>query len=219
MKILSWAQIVERFSRLTGGSSPGQRKNNEYARLSLRRLEDRRVLNGAPVTAGVTVEDMKGAVVVNVQGPAPGNHTGHDFKISTDTRQGQIQLELTDHGTILYEAELNKFKSLTIQTNGHNNTLTIDFSNGNPLPHGGLFFVDTGTAAGGASNDVLQIVHGSASSVGYSFDSASAGHIDITSGSSTSTIGWSGSSVQIQDQLLAATRSFSVGLGGQVDLS
>ena len=34
-------------------------------RLSLRRLEDRRVLNGSPINMGITISDAKGAVIVD----------------------------------------------------------------------------------------------------------------------------------------------------------
>ena len=59
MHLPSWRQIVARISTWKTGVSSFKTERRDFARLSLRRLEDRRVLNGSPVGMGITISDMQ----------------------------------------------------------------------------------------------------------------------------------------------------------------
>src|SRR5262245_55376709 len=98
MRLPSWHQIISRFARQIFRPRARDRKRQDFARLSLRRLEDRRVLSVTPVGMGVTISDAQGAVVVDA---SQASDTTQTFTVSLQSNNGQIQLELTDNGTIL----------------------------------------------------------------------------------------------------------------------
>ena len=52
------------------------------------------------------------------------------FDMSLNSQNGKIDLELTDHGTILYEEEINKIASVTFLAAANNDSLVVDFTNG-----------------------------------------------------------------------------------------
>src|SRR5258708_27183262 len=97
MRLPSWHEIVGRIRRGTDRRSSHDRKYRDFARLSIRRLEDRRVLNGAPVGMGVTISDAQGALVVDA---TQAGGTSQKFELSLVETNGRIELELTDNGTI-----------------------------------------------------------------------------------------------------------------------
>ena len=174
MHLPSWRQIVARISTWKTGVSFTPRERRDFARLSLRRLEDRRVLNGTPLGMGISITDAKGAVIVDA---SQAEGTGHSFDMSLNSNNGKIDLELTDHGTILYEEEINKVASVTFLAAGNNDKLTVDFGNGDPIPSGGVAFFVSGGAQQGLPGDSLQLVNGAAGSVAYSLSNPTSGQV------------------------------------------
>lgn len=87
-----------------------------------------------------------------------------------------------------------------------NDRLTIDFTNGNPIPTSGLSY-----NGGTAGNDSLELVGGSGfDTIAHNFASASSGTISLTGGSKTSVVSYSGLE-PIVDSLGAANRVFTYG--------
>ncbi len=207
MHLPSWRQIVARISTWKTGISANHRERRDFARLSLRRLEDRRVLNGTAVGMEISITDAKGAVIVDASQDAG---AGNSFDMSLNSNNGKIDLELTDHGTILYEEEINKIASVTFLAAANNQALTIDFANGDPIPTGGVSFVVEGGAQQGLPGDSLQLVNGAAGTVAYSLSNPTSGQVSIDIGSQHSSIAFSGMA-QVSDELIAASRSFSIG--------
>src|ERR1700738_1071786 len=109
MRLPSWHQIISRFARHILRPRSRDRKRQNFARLSLRRLEDRRVLSATPVGMGVTISDAQGALVVDATQAGGTNQT---FDVSLQNVNGKIELELTDNGTILYENEIANIASI-----------------------------------------------------------------------------------------------------------
>ena len=138
--------------------------------------------------------------------------------LSLNSQNGKIDLELTDHGTILYEEEINKIASVTFLASGNDQALTIDFANGDPIPTGGVSFIVSGGVQQGLPGDSLQLVNGAAGSVAYSLSNSASGQVTIGIGSQNSSIEFSGMT-QVSDELIAATRSFTIGADSQVQLT
>ena len=205
MRLPSWQQMIGRLWRRTAGATSHGRRRNDFARLSLRRLEDRRVLNGAPVGMGLTISDAQGALVVDAAG------AGQKVTVSLESKNGMIDLELTSNGTILYEQEVDKIASVTFRASGSNDALVVDFSHGDPIPVGGITFIPAGPALPGGVGDSLQFVNGSVNAVAYSLSSPTDGQVNITAGAQNSAVRFSGSGETVTDLLNAQSRSFSIG--------
>ncbi len=208
MRLPSWHQIVGRFAPRIFRPRLRDRKRSDFVRLSVRRLEDRRVLSGTPVGMGVTISDAQGALLVDATQASGTNQT---FDVSLQNVNGKIELELTDNGTILYEDEIANIASVEFLGAANNDTLIVDFSNGDPIPTGGISFVSAGSAQPGAPGDTLQFVNGSVSNVAYTLSGQTSGQVTISVGSQLSTVQFSGVAETVTDQLAAATRSFSIG--------
>ncbi|HEY3967410.1 MAG TPA: hypothetical protein VGM05_22810, partial [Planctomycetaceae bacterium] len=223
MHLPSWRQIIARISTWSARNAPRDAGRSGFAKLSMRRLEDRRMLSGAPVGMGVTVEDLQGALIVTAGvsggGTVQNSGTGQAIDLALESKDGRIELELTSNGTILYEEEFDKIASLTFKSTAGNDSLIIDFSHGDPIPGGGVIFVGAGTAQPGSPGDSLQIINGTVDSVAYSMSNLTGGQIEISSGSQNSSITYSGAD-QITDELIAASRSLTIGSGiSQVQIS
>ncbi len=142
------------------------RRQNDEIELSLMRLEERRVLNasglelaaaapadsggtgdGGAQIAGASAESTGGEEVDIWGGARLYRGTGEDadaILLDTGTPEGTVQLS----GSIT---------SLTINGSDGDDTLTVDFSNGNPLPTGGLTF--NGGAQATAAGDALIVAN------------------------------------------------------------
>ena len=93
---------------------------------------------------------------------------------------------------------------MQIKGSGTNDKLIIDYSNGNPLPSGGISIIEQ---AGAGGNQLL--LEGTAGTVTYALNSANSGSITVDS----TTISFSGLGT-IVDDLSAANRSIVVAAGG-----
>src|SRR5262249_28023664 len=130
MRLLSWRLMVGRFVRRVSLAESSNWKQRDFCRLSVRRLEDRRVLSGTPVGRAVTVSDAKAALVVD---STHAGRTNPTFDVSLQNVKGKIELELTGHGTILYENEIANIASIRFQSLVNHGNLIVDFSNGHPI--------------------------------------------------------------------------------------
>src|SRR6516162_7894520 len=62
MRSSSWQRMVGRLVRRVSFAESPNWKQRHFCRLSIRRLENRRVLSGTPLGTAVTVSDAKGAL-------------------------------------------------------------------------------------------------------------------------------------------------------------
>lgn len=98
--------------------------------------------------------------------------------------------------------EINQIDSLNVTgRDSADDTLTVDFSNGNPIPTPGISY-DGGTGG----NDTLDLIGGSVTDVSHNFTSSSSGDVTVD-GSMLSYTGLE----PINDLLAAQTRSFTFG--------
>ena len=102
MRSSSWQRMVGRLVRRVSFAESPNWKQRHFCRLSIRRLENRRVLSGTPLGTAVTVSDAKGALVVDSTHAGRTNQT-HD--VSLQKMNGKIELELTDNAnrTVKYK--------------------------------------------------------------------------------------------------------------------
>ena len=154
--------------------------------------------NGGTSSAAVTVNlnDLAEAVVVSPT----------DFPVDglTLVRSGStVRFVNTVSGADVIPAhELASISSLTVTgRDGADDTLTVDFANGSPIPASGVSY-DGGTGG----NDTLDLIGGSATDVAHTFTSASSGDVSVD-GSLLSYTGLE----PINDLLAAQTRSFTFG--------
>ena len=208
MRLPSWHQMISRFVRQILRPRSRDRKRENFVRLSLRRLEDRRVLNATPVGMGVTISDAQGALVVDA---TQASGTSQNFNVSLQNVNGKIELELTDNGTILYEDDIANIASIEFQGLANNDALVVDFSNGDPIPTGGISYVGGTSNQPGTPADSLQFINGTANNVSYNLSGPTSGQVTIAVGAQTSTVQFSGVAETVTDQLAAATRSFTIG--------
>ncbi|MSR59418.1 MAG: hypothetical protein EXS05_17535 [Planctomycetaceae bacterium] len=176
----------------------------------MRRLEDRRVLDGAavvPPPVEVTESDA-GAVVVNV-GPADG--AADVFKVIRSEADGKDLLQVTINGSVVFSEDLDQVASITINGTTDQETLVVDFGDGNPIPVGGINFVGASDASALGQADAVMFVNGAVDSVAYAFSGTTDGSISLTTGGTTSTIELSASVQTVTDLLSATTRSFTFG--------
>ena len=177
----------------------GRRNCARHAPLQVTRLEERRVLNAAP-TAVLTGEGVL-TVSTNVSdGSAAAVH------MKTVQENGHSVLDVNVNGQSAYHGDQNAVKAIHIAGSSGSDTLIIDFSGGNPIPHGGLVFNGAGQGAGAA--DSVKMIGGSFSAVSYSITQAGAGAIQLAAGANTSVVALQNVE-QVNDSLVAAKRSFS----------
>ncbi|MFN0054364.1 MAG: beta strand repeat-containing protein [Planctomycetales bacterium] len=207
MRISIWQRLVDRL--LGTGFAPARRSRRErqQVRLSLRRLEERCVLDAAAVALpNVQVTEGEGGAVVVASAPADG--AADVFQILRNESHGKDLLQINHNGSTIYSQEVDKVASLTIHGNSDVETLVIDFGAGNPIPTDGIMFVGVAGAEGG---DALFLNHGSARSIQYQLLGGSSGVISVDQQGVTSTIEFSGSVSSIQDTLTAASRTLNLG--------
>lgn len=97
------------------------------------------------------------------------------------------------------------FDPVIITGSSGDDTLTIDFSGGNPIAPGGVTFVGGGS---GSSGDSLVLVNGTVDAVTHAFANATDGTISLTSGTATSVVTYQAVTNTIVDQLAATNRTY-----------
>jgi VCBS repeat-containing protein len=135
-------------------------------------------------------------------GPAAGDGDPDVFGIS---RSGDEVL-VTVNGMEAYRAALAGVPSLTINGSGDDDSLSIDFSGGDPVPGGGIFY-----NGGGSGDDDVLALSGSVGSVSHMFSGPGAGSVQVDG----SVITYTGLE-PIFDSLAASQRSFT--FAGGADL-
>lgn len=116
-------------------------------------------------------------------------------------------IEVTDNttGTVIITQPLNPATPLVVTGTSADDTVTIDFSGGNPIPAGGATF--NGGGAGG-SGDQLTLINGTFDSVTHVFFDASSGRITMQSGSTTSILNYQAVTSAIIDLLTVQNRIY-----------
>jgi hypothetical protein len=138
---------------------------------------------------------------VTINGDQSGSAINDSFVL--DRIPGSSEIEVTVNGVREY-AGLPEGLSLVINGLGGNDTLTVDYANGNPIPAGGLSF------SGGAGTDKL-IIHGGGATVGsYTPDGTNGAAGQIVIG--TSTINFDGleSATPVELDGFASSSTFTV---------
>ncbi len=157
--------------------------------LFVRELEDRRVLSvGSLVWASAAGELFLDA------GAGANDGVADAFLL---TRQGD-QLQVSVDGQVAYAADMDGISSIHVNGSSDADTLTVDFSNGDPLPFGGLIF-EAGGAVQGADSLVVQrgSLDGVIETVTHRFERIDDGRISLSFSSDsqpnlTSTIAFTG---------------------------
>lgn len=105
-------------------------------------------------------------------------------------------------GTVISTTPLNPGTPLVITGTSSDDSVTIDFTGGNPIPVGGATFV------GGGSGDQLILTNGTFDSVTHVFFDASSGTITMQSGATTSVLNYQAVTSSIIDALVVTNRSY-----------
>ena len=118
-------------------------------------------------------------------------------------------IQIQRDGTTLFDGAASDVDAITINGLGGDDTLTIDFTYGNPIPSGGLDY-DGGTGA-----DELKITHATADQVTYRFDGPDSGSISLLVNGTTLTINYTDLE-PIYDATAAAHRVFNFTGGAEM---
>jgi len=86
----------------------------------------------------------------------------------SNTSQDQLVVSISGSGTVTYNIAASSYPSLTINPSAGNDTLTVSFANGNPLPAGGVTF----TGGANVSGNALYIQGVAAGGLAFSVNSA-----------------------------------------------
>ena len=150
MGLTAWMRgVLAARKRRSRGRASRHRRDKLLPGLFIRELEDRRVLSvGSLVWASAAGELFIDA------GAGADNGVPDAFLL---TRQGD-QLQVSVDGQLAYTADLGEISSIHVNGSSDSDTLTVDFSNGDPIPFGGLSFDAGGTVQG---SDSLIIERGS----------------------------------------------------------
>ena len=152
----------------------------------------------------ITQDEMDNLVV------QPTSESHGDLMLAVD---GNGSVVLSDSNGVLDDQFLDfSFISGGLIVNGTpgDDTLSLDFTNGSPLPSGGLTF-DGGTQTGMGPGDAIALVGGEVGRVRHNFANASDGTIEVD----TDTINYTGLE-PILDNLDATNRIFTFGNSGNL---
>jgi CSLREA domain-containing protein len=108
-------------------------------------------------------------------------------------------------GNVIATQPLNPATPLVITGTSSDDTVTIDFSGGNPIPASGAVF------DGGGSSDQLTLSNGTFDSVTHVFFDAASGKITMQIGTTTSVLDYKAVTAAIHDLLTVADRSYQFG--------
>jgi hypothetical protein len=90
------------------------------------------------------------------------------------------RIQINQAGTLIFNQQKGDVSTLTVNGSSAANTLTIDFSGGNPIPTGGLTY--DGLAPSTIPGDALQLLGGSFTTAVYTYTNANSGTIALTGG-------------------------------------
>jgi hypothetical protein len=168
------------------------------ARLRLVRLEDRRVLNAAPLAV------LAGAELTVQAGDADGHSDLFHLFETHDAGTDRLHIEV--NGAEVFSGDAAQVSRIHVQGSADDDTLQVDFIGGNPLPHDGLTFDAGGQSAG----DELLLAGGSVGAASHSLTADASGAVQISSADGLATIAFT----QIEtvfDALVADAREFTIG--------
>ncbi|MFM9960443.1 MAG: beta-propeller fold lactonase family protein, partial [Planctomycetaceae bacterium] len=133
------------------------------------------------------------------------NGTTDDFRFVRSGTDLQVFIDNSLSQTLTF----GSIVSLTLQGSSDDDTLTLDFSGGNPIPSGGIFY------AGGGQTSLDQIVltGGTTTSVTHTFTNSNDGSVTLT-GALAGTIYYTGLEPVI-DNLSATNRVFTFNNGAE----
>ena len=118
-----------------------------------------------------------------------------------------LNVDVTDNttGIVILTVPLDPVGPLTIIGTAADDSVTIDFISGNPIPAGGLVFNGNGSSGAG---DQLILKNGTFDSVTHVFNNSSAGRITLQAGSTTSVITYQAVAAAIIDLLTVTNRVY-----------
>lgn len=111
-----------------------------------------------------------------------------------------------DNGTIILTVPFNPAVPLVINGTSGDDNVTIDFSNGNPIPSSGATF-----NGGGGSGDQLVLTNGTFDSVTHVFFNSSSGQITMQVGTTISVLNYQAVTSAIIDLLTVTNRTYQFG--------
>lgn len=118
-------------------------------------------------------------------------------------------IDVTDNDTgAVNSIPFNPTGTFQFTGTGSDDSITIDFGSGNPIPSGGITIV--GAGAGGLG-DTLVLANGTFDSITQEFFSSTDGRITLQVGTTVSVINYQGIAAKISDSLVAVNRRYSFG--------
>jgi hypothetical protein len=165
--------------------------------LRLVRLEDRRVLNAAPLAL------LAGSELTVQTGDADGQSDLVHLFATRDGGAERLHVEL--NGAEIFAGDAAQISKVNVRGSVDDDVLLVDFGNGNPLPHGGLWFDAGGQTAG----DELRIGGGSVASVNHSLAADASGAVTIESLDGFATVTFAHVE-NLHDALQADTREITI---------
>jgi hypothetical protein len=87
------------------------------------------------------------------------------------------ELEVYVGGQLSQSLQLDSLETLTVQGSADDDTLTVDFGGGSPIPSGGLVY--NGAANVSAKGDTMRLEGGQVSDLGYRFFTPTDGAVDV----------------------------------------
>ena len=141
-----------------------------------------------------------------------------DAVVDTPEDGGELTVEIVNGSIIVRRSEdvlldtpLANLETLTINgSDATDDTLALDFTNGTPLPSGGLFF-----NGGSGGDDIITVTGGSVVTATYTFENLTDGTINYLIGGQTFTIDYTGLEPVI-DNLEAVNRIFDFTGGAEL---
>lgn len=119
-------------------------------------------------------------------------------------------VDVTDNttGTVIVSMPVNPVTPLIITGTSGDDSVTIDFTNGNPIPASGATFIGGGSSGSG---DQLVLAHGTFDTVTHEFFSASSGKITMQIGTTISVLNYQAVTAAIIDLLTVTNRVYQFG--------
>jgi Ca2+-binding RTX toxin-like protein len=118
-------------------------------------------------------------------------------------------IEVTDNNTgAVNSTPFNTSGTFQFTGTSGDDSITIDFSSGNPIPAGGITIVGAGASGPG---DTLSLANGTFDSVTQEFFNRTDGRITLRIGTTVSVINYQGIAAKISDSLVAISRLYSFG--------
>ncbi len=103
------------------------------------------ITGGKTVTAGTTVTGVNFGVFPDAFAGTAGNY---NYTVQADARTNTL-LDILVNNVLTYSVTRSLLPALTFTLGGINNSLTVNFANGTPIPTGGLTYDCTSTTATG----------------------------------------------------------------------